>query len=207
DGRGAGRGRTRPHHVGHRLAASQQVRGQSERRRPGRRVRRLDRRRDDAAQDHGGQPGDVLSVLMVRPGRGAGRGGAGRGAAVAQEGGMKRNLIIAAIAAAAGLRAGALPGWARARPRAAAPEVAGLGEIMSLQQMRHLKLWFAGNAANWELADYELDELKEGFDDVLKRFPTKDGVPLAPMVKTIMGREIPELEKKIKLREDRKSVV
>jgi len=120
---------------------------------------------------------------------------------------MKRNLIIAAIAAAAVLGAGAMQGWSAERrhgaatPRAAAPEVAGLGEIMSLQQMRHLKLWFAGNAANWELADYELDELKEGFDDVLKRFPTKDGVPLAPMVKTIMGREIPELEKKIKLRD------
>ena len=44
----------------------------------------------------------------------------------------------------------------------------GLGEIMSLQQMRHIKLWFAGNAANWPLADYEIDKLKDGFDDLDK---------------------------------------
>lgn len=43
-----------------------------------------------------------------------------------------------------------------------------LGEIMSLQQMRHIKLWFAGNAANWPLADYEIGELGEGFNDVRK---------------------------------------
>jgi hypothetical protein len=44
----------------------------------------------------------------------------------------------------------------------------GLGEIMAVQQMRHIKLWFAGRAANWPLADYEIGELNEGFDDVNK---------------------------------------
>jgi hypothetical protein len=44
----------------------------------------------------------------------------------------------------------------------------GLGEIMSVQQMRHIKLWFAGRAGNWPLADYEIGELKEGFEDVSK---------------------------------------
>jgi hypothetical protein len=44
----------------------------------------------------------------------------------------------------------------------------GLGEIMSVQQMRHIKLWFAGHAGNWPLADYEIGELKEGFDDISK---------------------------------------
>ena len=39
---------------------------------------------------------------------------------------------------------------------------------MALQQMRHIKLWFAGHAANWPLADYEIGELNEGFDDVNK---------------------------------------
>jgi len=44
----------------------------------------------------------------------------------------------------------------------------GLGEIMTLQQLRHIKLWFAGRAGNWPLADYELGELNEGFEDVGK---------------------------------------
>ena len=39
---------------------------------------------------------------------------------------------------------------------------------MALQQMRHIKLWFAGRGGNWPLADYEIDKLKEGFDDVNK---------------------------------------
>jgi hypothetical protein len=44
----------------------------------------------------------------------------------------------------------------------------GLGEIMTLQQLRHIKLWFAGHGGNWPLADYEVGELEEGFDDVTK---------------------------------------
>ena len=43
-----------------------------------------------------------------------------------------------------------------------------LGEIMSVQQMRHIKLWFAGRNENWPLADYELGELGEGFEDITK---------------------------------------
>jgi len=56
----------------------------------------------------------------------------------------------------------------------------GLGEIMSLQQMRHTKLWLAGDAGNWELASYELDELSEGFDDVVAFHPTHKDSPVDP---------------------------
>jgi hypothetical protein len=58
--------------------------------------------------------------------------------------------------------------------------VPGLGEIMSLQQMRHVKLWLAGQAENWELAAYEVDELGEGFDDIVKYHPTHKDSPVAP---------------------------
>ena len=47
-------------------------------------------------------------------------------------------------------------------------DLPGLGEIMTLQQLRHIKLWFAGHVGNWPLADYEVGELEEGFDDVNK---------------------------------------
>ena len=55
----------------------------------------------------------------------------------------------------------------------------GLGELMSFQQIRHDKLWFAGQAQNWKLAEYELDELQEGFDDVVRFHPTHKDSPLA----------------------------
>jgi hypothetical protein len=51
---------------------------------------------------------------------------------------------------------------------------------MTLQQMRHTKLWLAGEAGNWDLAAYEIKELQEGFDDVVKFHPTHEDSPVAP---------------------------
>ena len=48
----------------------------------------------------------------------------------------------------------------------------GLGEIMAQTASRHAKLWFAGQAQNWELAAYEVDELYEGFEDAGTYHPT-----------------------------------
>lgn len=48
------------------------------------------------------------------------------------------------------------------------PQFLHLSAIMAQQQMHHIKLWFAGDAGNWALADYEIDALKDGFDDVSK---------------------------------------
>src|SRR5215469_15074103 len=73
----------------------------------------------------------------------------------------------------------------------------GLGEIMSLQQMRHLKLWFAGQAKNWPLADYELDELKEGFDDVMKFFPVKDDMKIGDMAGSTVIPVLPDVKSAI----------
>ena len=85
---------------------------------------------------------------------------------------------LGTLAVAACLTAGACS--RPATPAAAEPFVPGLGEIMSLQQMRHTKLWLAGEAGNWDLAAYEIDELGEGFDDVVKLHPTHKESPVAP---------------------------
>ena len=50
-----------------------------------------------------------------------------------------------------------------APPSQEEPYQPGLGEIMALQQMRHIKLWFAGHAGNWPLADYEIGELNDEY--------------------------------------------
>jgi hypothetical protein len=73
----------------------------------------------------------------------------------------------------------------------------GLGEIMTLQQMRHLKLWYAGQAGNWPLAEYELDELKEGFEDIVKYHPTHDDVPTGTMATAVVDGEVAALNKAI----------
>lgn len=42
----------------------------------------------------------------------------------------------------------------------------GFGEFMSSIQAHHSKLWFAGQAHNWKLADFEIHELMEAIDDI-----------------------------------------
>ncbi len=39
-----------------------------------------------------------------------------------------------------------------------------LSDAMELTQLRHMKLWLAGKAKNWPLANYELAQLKDTFD-------------------------------------------
>ena len=78
------------------------------------------------------------------------------------------------------------------------------GEIMELIQIRHSKLWFAGNAKNWELANYELSEVKEGLNDLVKYHPGVDynvqireyvNQPINNIYKAIESRSIVEFKK------------
>jgi hypothetical protein len=84
--------------------------------------------------------------------------------------------------------------------------VPGLGEIMTLNQMRHAKLWYAGQNANWALASYELDELNEGLDDAAKFHPThKDAeLPIPQLIDRIMKAPISQLEEAVKAQDTSK---
>ncbi len=50
-----------------------------------------------------------------------------------------------------------------------------LGDIMNTVQTRHVKLWFAGKSANWELAAYELRQLKAGLVEAAMLY---EGLPV-----------------------------
>jgi hypothetical protein len=68
-----------------------------------------------------------------------------------------------------------------------------IGDVMGFQQQRHLKLWFAGRAGNWPLAEYEIDKLKDGFADIDKLIGggTVDnavGAPIAALEKAIESK-------------------
>ena len=77
----------------------------------------------------------------------------------------------------------------------------GLGEFMTFTQIRHAKLWLAGNAGNWELADYEIDELKEGLEDVVKYVPTYKDMPVGQLIESTIMKPIAEVEQAIKARD------
>ena len=74
---------------------------------------------------------------------------------------------------------------------------------MTLTQMRHAKLWLAGQAGNWPLAAYELDELREGMDDAATFHPThKDAsLPIPALIDKIMKDPLSQLEKTISARD------
>lgn len=75
--------------------------------------------------------------------------------------------------------------------------VPGMGEIMGATQMRHSKLWFAGRAGNWELADYELSEINEGLEDAVKYYPLFKHVPVSAMIRHYTAQPIADLRQSI----------
>jgi hypothetical protein len=73
----------------------------------------------------------------------------------------------------------------------------GLGEFMARIQTNHAKLWLAGEARNWELAEYQLDEMKEVFSDVQDFIPRYKDIPVGDMIDAIMTGIISDLERAI----------
>jgi hypothetical protein len=75
--------------------------------------------------------------------------------------------------------------------------VPGLEQFMNLILIEHNKLWFAGKARNWPLAEYQLGEIKEIMGDVQDFVPTFRNLPLADMLDAVITKEIATLEKAI----------
>ncbi len=88
---------------------------------------------------------------------------------------------------------------AKAEP--AKPYEPGLVEFMLTVQSHHAKLWLAGNARNWELAEYQADELKELIEDIATRVPVYKDVPVGKMIEAASLAPLGEIEKAIKARD------
>ncbi len=86
---------------------------------------------------------------------------------------------------------------AKSKPPASAPR---LGNIMGMVQLRHSKLWFAGEQANWPLAAYELHELEEDFEDGEKFHPVHGSakLPLGQMAAQLPKPSMTALKQAIK---------
>jgi hypothetical protein len=64
-----------------------------------------------------------------------------------------------------------------------------LGDIMSTIQVRHVKAWYAGKAANWDLAEFELRQLKA---NLLQAAVLYAGIPVSNI--TTMATPLQALE-------------
>jgi hypothetical protein len=122
---------------------------------------------------------------------------------------MKKATIVAAAAIAVASSTFDARGQPDSQAPATIPKEAyslGFAEFMIFTQIRHSKLWFAGDERNWELADYEVDELKEGFEDAAKYFPTYKEAPVGQMIATLMTGPLADVESAIKARDHAKFV-
>ena len=129
---------------------------------------------------------------------------------------MKHTLLLAALVVLA-VRCGRPPAAPATptpapspKPTAAATAtvawVPDLGDLMLQQQMRHAKLWLAGEAGNWKLAAYECDELREGFEEIARLHPThkQAPVPIDQAIESIIKEPIDKLAQAI-AKADRKA--
>ena len=106
------------------------------------------------------------------------------------------------VALMAGLAIVAATNNATSEP--AQPYTPSLVEFMMNVQSHHAKLWLAGNARNWDLADYQVDELKELLEDIAKRVPDYKGTPVGKMIESITMPPIGDIESAIKARDSAK---
>jgi hypothetical protein len=103
---------------------------------------------------------------------------------------MNRLIIAAAVVLATSIM------FAAAQP-AKEPYAPGLGELMMATQVRHAKLWIAGQAKNWDLA-------AKGLEDAAKQDPARDGLPIPDMIKRNTEAPLDELEKAVEAKSSTK---
>ena len=58
----------------------------------------------------------------------------------------------------------------------------GLGEFMMGIQVHHAKIWFAGKNQNWDLANFEVGEIKETLEDVKKYCTDRPEIKSLPIL-------------------------
>jgi hypothetical protein len=109
---------------------------------------------------------------------------------------MKRHLTISILTVCL-----SLPGLANEYGSSRQVYLPRLADLMIETQLRHFKLWYAGHEKNWALADFELEQIIESFDNAARTFPT---IPLASSY--MMLEPASELDSAIKEKDSEKFV-
>lgn len=82
--------------------------------------------------------------------------------------------------------------------KAPEPYVPGLGDFMTAAvQPHHIKIWLAGHAGNWPLAEYEAKELRETFEDITTYQGVWNDFPIAKLAESNLMPPLNELDQAI----------
>jgi hypothetical protein len=77
----------------------------------------------------------------------------------------------------------------------------GLHSMMVELATRHASVWFAGDAQNWELADYMAHELAEVAEHIGEAHPEYDDIPVATLMAQMTLPAVEELEAAVDARD------
>jgi hypothetical protein len=77
----------------------------------------------------------------------------------------------------------------------------GLGEVMCGIQLHFAKLYFAGQARNWDLARFERGEVEEGLEKVEALRPQENGVNLAGIAGAFEATQLVALKDAIDMKD------
>ena len=69
---------------------------------------------------------------------------------------------------------------------------------MTTIQLHAGKLWFAAKALNWELAEYELDELKETMEAAKRLNAEKNAVKISNVLDSVLQTQVATVRESIK---------
>jgi hypothetical protein len=90
-------------------------------------------------------------------------------------------------------------------PPTAVPVVMTMGDLMdTLVQPRHLKLGLAGQAQNWPLASYALEQLRAAFANIVSAKPKFSGMPVGQLVDVALTAPLRAVETAIKQQDAKK---
>jgi hypothetical protein len=97
------------------------------------------------------------------------------------------------------------PRPAAAPPPSAVPVVMTMGDLMNtLVQPRHLKLGLAGQAQNWPLARYALEQLRAALANIVSAKPKFAGMPVGDLVDLALSQPLSAVEAAIKQQDPQK---
>jgi hypothetical protein len=106
-----------------------------------------------------------------------------------------------AFALIAGMTLVSVAGSAISEP--AKPYEPALIEYMLQVQSHHAKVWLAGNARNWELANYQTEELEELLEDIAKRIPVYKDIPVGKLIESTVIAPVGEVHAAVKARDSK----
>ena len=104
---------------------------------------------------------------------------------------MKIRVLVLVLLVSVGTVALAVAQSSR-EPMSRGEYVPRLGDIMAAKQWRHIKLWFAGRQRNWDLAAYELAQIKASLADAATLY---SNIPVSDV--TLMSAPIQSINKAI----------